>query len=161
MATPLEMPRIAPTSVRGVTVHRLTSARDDRGSLTAAEVADLPFFPRRIFIVHDVPNESVRGAHAHRECSQFLICVAGSVSCVVDDGSAQEEIHLTTSDVGVHIPPMIWGTQWRYTRDAVLLVLASHPYDATDYIREYDEFLDLLGPGRDRSRSSLGDADST
>jgi UDP-2-acetamido-3-amino-2,3-dideoxy-glucuronate N-acetyltransferase len=66
------------------------------------------------------------------------------VSCLIDDGSVREEVRLDSPDLGLHIPPMIWGTQWRYTRDAVLLVLASHPYDADDYIREYEEFLEEL-----------------
>jgi acetyltransferase-like isoleucine patch superfamily enzyme len=129
------------TRVSGVSLHRLAYAQDLRGSLTAAEFESLPFSPRRIFTVYGVPSESVRGAHAHRVCSQFLICTAGALSCLVDDGSTREEIRLDTTDVGLHIPPMIWGTQWRYSRDAVLLVLASHPYDAADYIRDYEEFL--------------------
>jgi len=132
---------ITETRVRGVTLHALTNARDLRGSLMAAEFTDLPFAPRRLFTVYDVPSESVRGAHAHRECAQFLVCLAGEVSCLVDDGSAREAIDLDALEVGLHIPPMIWGTQWKYTRDAVLLVLASHPYDAADYIRDYEEFL--------------------
>jgi dTDP-4-dehydrorhamnose 3,5-epimerase-like enzyme len=134
--------------VRGVTLHELTNARDLRGSLMAAEFTALPFPPRRLFTVYDVPSESVRGAHAHRECSQFLVCLAGAVSCLVDDGAAREEIHLETPEVGLHIPPMIWGTQWRYTRDAVMLVLASHPYDAADYIRDYEDFLEALATKR-------------
>jgi hypothetical protein len=135
---------ITETSVRGVTLHRLAHARDLRGSLTAAEFSSLPFAPRRLFTVYDVPSETVRGSHAHRTCSQLLICTLGAVSCLVDDGSAREEIRLARPDVGLHIAPMIWGTQWRYTRDAVLLVLASHPYDADDYIRDYEEFLEAL-----------------
>jgi len=136
---------VTETGVGGVTIHTLTNARDLRGSLTAAEFSDLPFAPQRLFTVYGVPSESVRGSHAHRVCSQFLVCLAGSLSCLVDDGSAREEIRLANSEVGLHIPPMIWGTQWRYTRDAVLLVLASHPYDPADYIRDYEEFLQLLG----------------
>jgi UDP-2-acetamido-3-amino-2,3-dideoxy-glucuronate N-acetyltransferase len=135
---------ITETRVRGVTIHRLAYARDLRGSLTAAEFSNLPFSPRRLFTVYDVPSESVRGSHAHRTCSQFLVCTLGGVSCLVDDGLAREEIRLASPDVGLHIPPMIWGTQWKYTRDAVLLVLASHPYDAADYIRDYEEFLEEL-----------------
>src|SRR5262249_11073714 len=138
---------VAETRVPGVTIHRLTNARDLRGSLTAAEFSTLPFTPARLFTVFDVPSESVRGAHAHRDCAQFLVCLAGSLSCLVDDGSVREEIRLATSEVGLHIPPMIWGTQWKYTRDAVLLVLASHPYDSGDYIRDYEEFLDALAAG--------------
>jgi UDP-2-acetamido-3-amino-2,3-dideoxy-glucuronate N-acetyltransferase len=137
-------PAITDTRVPGVTIHRLAYARDLRGSLTAAEFSSLPFSPRRLFTVYDVPSESVRGAHAHRTCAQFLVCTLGAVSCLVDDGSAREEIRLARPDIGLHIPPMIWGTQWKYSRDAVLLVLASHPYDAADYIRDYEEFLEAL-----------------
>src|SRR5207248_515580 len=82
------------TRVSGVTLHALTNARDLRGSLVAAEFTGLPFTPRRLFTVYDVPSESVRGAHAHRECAQFLVCLAGEVSCLVDDGSAREAINL-------------------------------------------------------------------
>lgn len=139
-------PGITKTRVPGVTLHRLTSARDLRGSLTVAEFSDLPFAPQRLFTVFDVPSESVRGSHAHRECSQFVICMAGVLSCLVDDGSAREEIRLEGSEVGLNIPPMIWGTQWKYSRDAVLLVLASHPYDPEDYIRDYEEFLEARNP---------------
>jgi UDP-2-acetamido-3-amino-2,3-dideoxy-glucuronate N-acetyltransferase len=135
---------VTDTGVRGVTVHSVTNARDLRGSLTAAEFSDLPFTPQRLFTVYEVPSESVRGSHAHRECSQFLVCLAGSLSCLVDDGAAREEVRLANSDVGLHIPPMVWGTQWRYSRDAVLLVLASHPYDPADYIRDYEAFLAAL-----------------
>lgn len=141
---PVAGPAITPTNVEGVTLHGLTYARDLRGSLTAVEFADLPFAPRRLFTVFDVPSESVRGAHAHHGCSQFLVCLAGTVSCLVDDGSAREDVRLADSRIGLHIPPMIWGTQWKYTRDAVLLVLASHPYDPADYIRDYEEFLEEL-----------------
>jgi dTDP-4-dehydrorhamnose 3,5-epimerase-like enzyme len=139
---------IGPTEVPGVSVHRLTSARDERGSLVALELGDCPFAPERIFAVYDVPSESVRGAHAHRACEQFLVCVAGSVKCLVDDGEAQAEVDLEEPSIGLHIPPMVWATQWRYTKDAVLLVLASRPYDAADYIRSYDEFLELASAER-------------
>jgi UDP-2-acetamido-3-amino-2,3-dideoxy-glucuronate N-acetyltransferase len=129
------------TRAPGVALHRRTSAQDLRGSMAAAEFGDLPFRPQRVFAVYDVPSESVRGEHAHRVCAQLLVCTAGSVSCLVDDGTTRDEIRLESPYVGLHVPPMIWGTQWRYTRDAVLLVLASHAYDAADYIRDYEEFL--------------------
>ena len=129
-------PGNAMTRVQGVTLHRLQHARDLRGSLVAAEFSDIPFVPRRLFAVHHVPSETVRGSHAHRECSQFLICLAGEVSCLVDDGSAEEKIRLEGPHVGLHIPPMVWTTQSEYSHDAILLVLASHPYDFTDYVRD-------------------------
>src|SRR6478735_10309660 len=84
-------------------------------------------------------------SHAHRECAQLLVCLAGSVSCLVDDGQTRDEVRLESPHVALHVPPMIWGTQWRYTRDSVLLVLASHAYDAGDYIRDYEDFLAEFG----------------
>jgi UDP-2-acetamido-3-amino-2,3-dideoxy-glucuronate N-acetyltransferase len=135
---------IRPTAVGVVEVHTLTMASDERGALAALELADCPFEPKRIFAVYDVPSESVRGAHAHRVCHQFLVCVAGRLTCLVDDGESSDEIAMDGPSIGIHIPPLVWGTQSRYTRDAVLLVLASHPYDAGDYIRDYDEFISLV-----------------
>src|SRR5206468_1316023 len=91
VAAPAPQETVTPTRVPGVTLRRLTSARDLRGSVSVAEFADLPFVPQRAFTVYGVPSESVRGAHAHRECAQLLVCVAGSVSCLVDDGATRDE----------------------------------------------------------------------
>jgi dTDP-4-dehydrorhamnose 3,5-epimerase-like enzyme len=131
------------TAVRGVTLYPLTSASDLRGRLAAVEFAGLPFVPRRLFSVYGVPDESVRGAHAHRECSQLLVCVAGAVSSIADDGRSRQEFRLTSPAVGLLVPPMVWGMQYRFSPDAVLIVLAELPYDPGDYIRDYEEFRDL------------------
>ena len=131
----------ADTSVRGVTLHRLPLVEDLRGRLTAGEFADeIPFTPLRYFIVFDVPGKEVRGEHAHRTCHQFLVCVRGSVSVVVDDGAASQEIELKEPNVGLYIRPMVWAVQYRYSADAMLLVFASDHYDSADYIRDYAEF---------------------
>ena len=136
-------PDLLPDSrVPGVSLIQLDRADDLRGSLVAADFdIALPFTPRRFFTVYDVPSTDVRGAHAHRRCHQVLICVQGSVRAVADDGQRRQEFVLDRPDVGLHMPPMIWGTQYRYSADAVLLVLASDPYDPDDYIRDHDEFL--------------------
>lgn len=134
------------SAVRGVRLVTLTSAMDMRGALVAGEVGSaVPFEPRRFFVVHDVPSAEIRGAHAHRTCAQFLVCLNGSVSAIVDDGVSRAEYVLNRPDVGLFMPPMIWGTQYHYSANAVLLVLASHHYDSDDYIRSYDEFADILG----------------
>lgn len=131
--------------VGGAALHRLVRVDDLRGSLVAGEEgAELPFTPARVFSVMLVPSKDVRGAHAHRRCEQFLICQAGSVAVVLDDGSRRKEITLADPGVGLHIPAMVWSVQYRYTPDALLLVLASRVYEADDYIRDYDEFLGLL-----------------
>ncbi|MCB0881087.1 MAG: WxcM-like domain-containing protein [Thermoleophilia bacterium] len=136
------------TLVEGVTIHRFDRHRDLRGALTALETDDLPFVPRRWFIVHDVPSREVRGEHAHRECHQFLIAVSGTVSVVADDGARRAEAVLDSPDTGIYLPPLTWGVQYRYSPDAALLVFASHGYDAGDYIRDYEEFLSLKGLAR-------------
>jgi hypothetical protein len=124
-------------------VQRSLTVSDLRGSLTAGEVGPdgLPFAPRRWFMVYDVPTREVRGEHAHRVCHQYLISVAGRVDVAFDDGRNRGEVVLDHPSIGVYLPPMVWGSQYRYDADAVLLVLASHPYDPDDYIREYDAFL--------------------
>jgi len=131
--------------VEGVTIHQLPLFEDIRGRLVAAEMGDvLPFKPARFFLVHAVPSSEVRGEHAHRECQQFLVCVKGSVHVVVDDGARRQEIVLDRPEIGIHVKPLVWGTQYKYSADAVLLVFASHPYDANDYIRDYDKWLEAL-----------------
>lgn len=132
----------APTSVRGVTLHHLPVVADLRGSLSAGEFSEqIPFTPKRYFIVFDVPGRDVRGEHAHRECHQFLVCARGSLSVVVDDGRASEEIALDGPGVGLYVPPMVWAVQYKYSANALLLVFASEHYDPADYIRDYDDFL--------------------
>jgi acetyltransferase-like isoleucine patch superfamily enzyme/dTDP-4-dehydrorhamnose 3,5-epimerase-like enzyme len=135
-------PSIADTAVRGVQLHRLPAVRDLRGALVAGELQGrLPFIARRFFIVHDVPGAEVRGEHAHYECHQFLICVGGHVHVIADDGENRQEFVLDDNRTGLYLPPMVWGIQYRYSPDCALLVLASHSYDASDYIRDYDTFI--------------------
>jgi UDP-2-acetamido-3-amino-2,3-dideoxy-glucuronate N-acetyltransferase len=130
------------TRVAGVTLHRLKVVKDMRGSLSVGEYSrDIPFVPQRYFLVFDVPSAEVRGEHAHYKCHQFLICAKGQVAVVADDGERREEFRLDSPEIGVHLPPMVWGVQYRYSSDAVLLVFASEAYDPADYIRDYDDFL--------------------
>lgn len=125
-------------------VKRLKFLDDLRGNLSVGEfLSDVPFNPQRYFLILDVPNQEVRGSHAHKECEQFLICVKGSVNVMVDDGEVRSEVVLDSPDLGVYIPPLVWGTQYRYSKDAVLLVFASHAYDDLDYIRNYEEFQNI------------------
>jgi UDP-2-acetamido-3-amino-2,3-dideoxy-glucuronate N-acetyltransferase len=131
--------------VGGARLERVNVATDLRGSLAAFELGrDLPFEPARFYAVFGVPSADVRGAHAHKQCHQFLVCLQGSVTCVVDSGSARQEVVLDQPGLGLHIPPMVWGMQYEYSADAVLGVFASLPYDDTDYIREYEDFIKLV-----------------
>ncbi|MBN1974563.1 MAG: WxcM-like domain-containing protein [Sedimentisphaerales bacterium] len=130
------------SNVRGVKIYNLPIVIDLRGSLSFAEYGQyLPFIPKRYFLVFDVASKEIRGEHAHRTLHQFLVCIKGSCALVVDDSQNSQEIVLDRPNIGVFLPPMLWGIQYKYSRDAILLVLASDIYDADDYIRDYDEYL--------------------
>jgi hypothetical protein len=135
-------PGSVPLEVGACSLLLMRYVNDARGSLTVGEVpSELPFSPARYFAVYGVPSLQLRGEHAHRLCKQFLICLHGSCRVLIDDGERRAEIILDRPDIGLYMPEMIWGTQYRYTEDAVLFVFASRPYEAEDYIRTYDEFL--------------------
>jgi UDP-2-acetamido-3-amino-2,3-dideoxy-glucuronate N-acetyltransferase len=134
--------QVTPVGVGGVTLHKFKYVGDMRGDLSVGEFTkEIPFEPKRYFLVFNVPSEKTRGEHAHYKCHQFLICVKGSCSVVVDDGNQRREVELNQPNVGVYLPPMTWGIQYKYSADAVLLVFASHYYEGSDYIRDYDEFI--------------------
>jgi acetyltransferase-like isoleucine patch superfamily enzyme/dTDP-4-dehydrorhamnose 3,5-epimerase-like enzyme len=137
------------TKVTGVKLYRLPQFHDMRGTLTAAEVGEhVPFEVKRYFLVCRVSGKEVRGEHAHHTLEQFLVCVHGRCHVVADDGQNRQEFLLDSPAVAVYLPPMTWGTQYKYSEDAVLLVLASAPYDPADYIRDYSEFLQIAASRR-------------
>lgn len=141
-----EKVHIGASRVAGVELYRMPRIIDIRGSLTVGEFErTIPFTVRRYFIVFDVPSVETRGEHAHKECHQFLVCVRGSVSVVADDGENREEFVLNSPDIGLHLPPMVWGIQYKYSPDAMLLVFASHYYDSADYVRDYAQFISAVG----------------
>ena len=133
------------TNVKGVNLHFLPQIPDLRGDLSVGEFdKTIPFTPKRYFLVFNVPNNLIRGEHAHKDCHQFLIAVHGTVNVICDDGQNRSEFLLDRANLGIHIPPMVWGVQYKYSEDAVLLVFASEYYDSADYIRDYEEFLRKL-----------------
>jgi len=133
------------TLVAGVTLHRLPQFRDLRGLLTVGETGvQIPFDVHRFFLVSGVDGAEIRGGHAHRKLQQLLVCVHGSCEVIADDGAHRQSFLLDDPSLAVLLPPWVWGIQHRFTNDAVLLVLASEKYDSADYIRDYDEFLNLV-----------------
>ncbi|MFC1665297.1 WxcM-like domain-containing protein [Pseudomonadota bacterium] len=131
--------------VKGCTIHRLRSYRDLRGSLSAIEFKDeLPFIPQRSFLVYGVSNNKIRGTHAHKQCHQFLIAISGSLSVVLDDGHKRCQVELDVPSMGLYVPCKVWGVQYLFSSDAKLLVFASLPYQADDYIRTYAEYLQYI-----------------
>jgi acetyltransferase-like isoleucine patch superfamily enzyme len=140
---------VTASAVRGVTLHELPHIKDMRGSLSVGEFErSIPFLAKRYFLVFDVPSREIRGEHANRNCRLFLICIKGSCAVVADDGTQRREFLLDRPNLGIHLPAMVWGIQYKYSSDAVLLVFASEFYDPSDYVRDYSEFKALVDNAR-------------
>lgn len=118
---------------------------DDRGLLIAAEsVKDIPFEIKRVYYITGVAPGIRRGFHAHKELRQVLFCVNGSCMIHLDDGSEQREVLLDHPNMGLCIDKTIWREMYDFSPGAVLLVFASEIYDESDYIRNYDEFIEYV-----------------
>lgn len=98
---------------------------------------DIPFDIKRIFYLYDIPGGESRGAHAHKQCHQFLVAASGSFEVLLNDGNNKRIINLNRPYYGLYIPPMIWASEINFSSGAICLVLASHPYDENDYLRDY------------------------
>lgn len=132
------------STINGTKLLRFNIATDPRGDLLAIELdKQIPFPVRRMFYVMNVPAHSIRGEHAHYECHQLLVCLQGSVTVNTDNGTLRKETVLNRPDIGLHLHPLIWASQFHYSSDAVVAVFASHSYDPADYIRDYEEFLKI------------------
>lgn len=104
---------------------------------------EIPFEIKRVFYLYDIPMDESRGAHAHKECKQFLIALSGSFQVEIFDGIKSKIITLNRPDQGLLIPEGIWASEVNFSNGAICLVLASHSYDEFDYIRDLDTFLNF------------------
>lgn len=131
--------------IPGISFVKFTTASDLRGDLMAADFSrQIPFPVQRSFFISNVPSHHVRGEHGHKACHQLLVCLQGSIMVSADNGLERGQWLLNQPGLGLHIHPMVWAAQYQYTDNAVLAVFASHPYDAEDYIRDYEDFLKLV-----------------
>ena len=122
---------------------------DERGHLVIAEgMQDVPFEIKRVFYIYGSDSTVVRGQHANKRTEFVLINVSGSSKVKVKDGKGNEAIFcLDRPHTGIYIPTMVWKDMFDFSPNSVLLVLASEHYDANEYIRDYDEFVDLVAKG--------------
>ena len=121
---------------------------DDRGMLVALEqLKNIPFDIRRVYYMYDTKPGVTRGYHAHKTLKQILICVKGSCKIRLDDGVNKETIPLSDPSIGLYLESNIWREMYDFSEDAVLMVLASEVYDETDYIRDYEEFIEYVKRG--------------
>lgn len=119
------------------------SHSDNRGSLTPINIKDLPFEAKRIFYVSGVPEGDVRGKHAHKTNKQILVCVSGSIEVSLDDGDKVQSYILNEND-GIFVDQLIWDEQKYLTGNDILLSICSNEYDESDYIRDYNQFKELV-----------------
>lgn len=119
---------------------------DERGKLVVIEGAQaIPFEIKRVFYIYDSDSTVIRGQHANRESEFVLINVAGKSKVRITDGKEEFIVELDKPMMGVYIPKMIWKDMYDFSKDSVLLVLASTHYDGSEYIRNYDDYLQIMG----------------
>lgn len=106
---------------------------------------NLPFKPKRVFYIYDIPAGEARGAHAHKHCHQFIIAASGSFEVSMDDGVNKKTVTLNRPFYGLHIPPGIWAHELNFSSGAICMVLTSQKFNENDYIREYIDYLCYLG----------------
>lgn len=122
---------------------------DQRGSLIALEQGlNIPFAIKRVYYIYDTLSDVSRGFHAHRRLEQMAICVSGNCKIVIDDGITRQQISLGSASKALIMRNMIWREMHEFSDDCVLLVLASEPYDESDYIRDYDQFIKEVNYGK-------------
>lgn len=118
---------------------------DERGKLVVIEGGQaIPFDIKRVFYIYGSDTTVVRGEHANRESEFVLINVAGTSKVRITDGKEEFIVELNKPMMGVYIPKMIWKDMYDFSEDSVLLVLASTHYDGREYIRDYDEYLQIM-----------------
>ena len=138
-------------SVFDCSLYELNKMHDTEGNLTYMyENVHVPFPINRVFYSYDIPGGEDRGAHAHKQCHQFLIAASGSFEVVLDDGVNKRTVLLNRPFWGLHVPPGIWASEQGFSSGSICLVLASHGYDADDYIRNYDDYLKYLEERRNK-----------
>lgn len=127
------------------TILEFKSNGDDRGSLVALEsYKNIPFDIKRVYYIFDTKTGVVRGLHAHKDLLQVMVCLKGSCRIVLDNGSTKEQVVLDSPNKGILIENMMWREMHDFSADCVLMVLANEYYDESDYIRDYDAFLEIM-----------------
>ncbi len=118
---------------------------DDRGQLVALEeFKDIPFEIKRVYYMYDTGEGVRRGYHAHQNLEQILICIHGSCKVMLDNGKERKKVYLEKPYEGLYVPNDMWREMYDFSPDAVLLVLASEYYDENDYIRDYQQFVEIV-----------------
>ena len=128
-------------SVYDCVILPLNKIHNRAGNITIVEgQKNIPFEIKRIYYLYDIPGGEARGGHAHKELYQLIVAAGGSFDVLLDDGINKKIVRLNRPDYGLLVIPGIWRELFEFSSGAISLVLASHVYDESDYIREYNDF---------------------
>jgi hypothetical protein len=131
-------------SVYDCCVIGLPKIQNRAGNITPiSNCCEIPFEVKRIFYIYDIPGGEDRGAHAHKQCHQFIVAGSGSFEIELNDGIVTRTVMLNRPYFGLHIPPGIWAAEKGFSSGAICLVLTSNKFDKNDYIRDYNEYLNF------------------
>jgi len=118
---------------------------DDRGNLSVIEEeSHIPFIIRRVYWIYDVPGGEFRGSHAFKNTEELIVALSGSFDVILHDGIEEKKFSLNRSYYGLFVPRMIWRKLDNFSTNSLALILASTTYDENDYIRDFDQFLNIV-----------------
>lgn len=122
----------------------VSEIQSKHGNITVLENGkDLPFHVKRIYYLYDIPSGEIRGGHAHYELEQYIFAASGSFNVILDDGVNKKNFFLNRPNLGLHIVSGLWRELVDFSSGSICMVLASHKYDENDYVRDFNNFLDL------------------
>ena len=128
----------------GVRTIDLPKVEDERGNLTFIENAHIPFDVKRVYWIYDVPGGQTRGGHAFKKQRELIVSLSGSFDVVIDDGTDERTFHMNRSYYGLYVPDRLWRYMENFSTNAVSLVLSSTLYSPEDYVRDYNEFENII-----------------
>ncbi|MDO7171375.1 sugar 3,4-ketoisomerase [Mariniflexile sp. AS56] len=136
--------KLKASTVYDCSVIDVSKVNNDAGNITVVENGhNIPFEVKRIYYLYDVPSGEARGGHAHYELEQFIIAASGSFDVILDDGVNKKRVSLNRPNLALHIVPGLWRELDNFSSGSICMVLASHKYEESDYIRDHNEFIKL------------------
>lgn len=136
------MSALMKTEIKDLRILNIPKIEDPRGNLAVIEKDVIPFEIKRVYYLFDIPGGSKRGGHAHKALSQFIVALSGSFDVVLKDGKSESRITLNSPSKGLLITPGIWRELENFSSGSVCLVVASDVYKESDYILDFESYLD-------------------
>lgn len=132
------------TSIQDIRLVQLPKIPDERGNLSFFEnEKQIPFSIARAYWIYDVPGGEIRGGHGYKELQEVIIALSGSFDVILNDGKEEVKFTLNRSYSGLYVPKLIWRQLENFSTNSLALIVADHPYNIDDYVRNYDEFLTM------------------